>query len=105
MIGRHGRVETMINITNNEKIIYIDNLVNRVYKILPLYEKDNKIPKLYIQRLLSDIKSADNLFEGILIHIIVQINVLLLEDMSFAEIKSLIFNCINLVKKIKEGID
>lgn len=89
-------------ITNSkDKYIYINHLVDRIYKILPLSEENkNKIPKIYVKRLIDDVISANELFNGTLINLIIKLNILLIKESTHFEIKSIVFECINLCKKI-----
>jgi len=94
------------NINIQEKLIYINHLIGRIYKILPLTEDNsNVIPKLYIERLIDDIVSANQLFDGLLILVITQLNILLTKKLSHKKLKSIIFECINLCKKIIKEIE
>jgi hypothetical protein len=101
----NGRME----ISKKEKIIYLNGLVNRIFKILPLYEEDNNIlPQKYVERLTNDIYSANQLFEGMLIELLIKIYSIYEtpnEPLSHSELKSLVFDCINLCQKITKDLE
>jgi hypothetical protein len=93
-------------INNYEKVVYLNHLVGRIYKILPLSEdNNNNIPQLYIERLLDDIISANSLFDGLLILIVTQLNILNINVLSHKKTKSIVFDCINTCKKIIKEIE
>jgi hypothetical protein len=94
-----------LDLSKKAKILYINKLINRIYKILPIAEEnDNKTPKLYVERLMKDINSANSLFDDILIDIIIKLNVICERPLEHQELKSIIFESIDIVKKIKEVI-
>jgi len=94
------------NIKYKEKVIYMNHLISRIYKILPLSEENsNKLPKLYMERLIEDIISANELFDGILISIITQLNVLQIKEISHKKLKSIIFDCITMCKNIEDKLE
>jgi len=96
----------MNNINSKEKLIYVNHLIGNIYKILPLTEDNsNKIPKLYTERLIEDIISANVLFDGLLILLIAKLNILITKELSHKQIKSIIFESINLCKKIIKEIE
>lgn len=98
-----------MEIKNKEKIIYLNGLVNRIFKILPLYEEDNNIlPQKYVERLANDIYAANNLFEGLLIELLIKTYSIYEtpdEPLSHSELKSLVFDCINLCQKIIKDLE
>lgn len=92
-------------IDNNAKILYLDKLVGNIFKILPLFEEVNTdIYKLYLGGLLIDINSANSLFDGILIDIIVKINALFENDFEHKQIRKIVLESTNLVNKIKKEL-
>jgi len=103
-LGLHGLM-VVSNMINKEKDIFLTHLIDRVFKILPLSEQDNNIAKTYVQRLMIDIKSANSLFDGILIDLIIKINSITENDLSHIQIRRIVFECINVINKIKEEIE
>jgi len=92
-------------ISNEAKIKYLDNLMGRMFKILPLYEeKNNEIPMIYINAQMIDVASANNLFNGILIDLIIKLNTLcgIQEDHSF--VRKTVFECTNIITRIKKEL-
>lgn len=51
-------------LVNNERLsVYLESLVNNVFKILPLYEEKNEGVSLYVDSLLSELMNLDNVIE------------------------------------------
>ena len=108
LIGKIGWQETMLelnfkDINNNSKIIYLENLVGKIYKILPLTEEDESIPRIYMDRLINEMIAANNVFDEILIELIIKIYSIN-NKLTHKEIKSIIFNCISICNKLKEEL-
>lgn len=103
-----------IDIKKEQKILYLNNLINRIFKIIYLYEEnENSIPSVYIERLILEINSSNNLFNGVLIDLIVKINCInflgektgeTIEKVFKNKMKSIVFESINLCKKNIEDI-
>lgn len=92
----------MPNKNNNLSIPYLEHLIGRVYKILPLMEQNNnRVPKLYVERLLQDLVSANDLFGNLLIDLIIKINSLN-QDLTHDQVRSILFSSISLINKLKE---
>lgn len=96
----------LLKIKNSAKLIYLNNLTGKIFKILPLSEENNNtLPKIYIDGLMLDLDSANDLFEGILIELIIKVNSLRTPLLSHDIIRKIVFECTGLVDKIKEGVD
>lgn len=94
-------VHNDININKTDQSLYIRSLINKIFKIIPMTEENNYVlPTLYIERLIFDIKSADDLFCISLTNLIIKVNSLITNDLSFWQIKNVIFECISLCTKI-----
>lgn len=81
---------------------YTDKLVGRIYKILPLIESDKDNAKKYLNNLLVELNGANKYFDNINFTRII----FSLEGMKnitdYNIVRSKIFECINLVNKIKK---
>ncbi|WP_297419551.1 hypothetical protein [Clostridium sp.] len=93
-----------LNCTNNEKIIYLNGLIGRVYKILPLYEDMNEALIIYIDSLLLNISSANYLFDDSLIELIIKINELKINKIEHKILRKSVFECINMIKQKIEDV-
>lgn len=94
-----------INISNKEKIIYLDNFISCIYKILPLFEENNNVaPHVYIKTQILGAHSANNLFGGILIDLIVKLNILTSDDIDHNIVRKIVFECIGIIDKIKKEL-
>lgn len=99
--------ENFYNNAPKEKINeYFKYSVNRIYAILGMYEDENDFKNLhcYLRRLIIEFKGIIDLYDGK--EFISLINILNgidnnLESLNHSEIKSLVFHCISLLKKIK----
>lgn len=93
------------DINNNSKIIYLENLISRIYKILPLTEENQnkEIPRIYIDRLVNEMIAANNVFNEILIDLIIKVYSIN-NKLTHQEIKSIVFNCISICNKLKEKL-
>lgn len=91
--------------TNKDKIIYLSRLIGKVFKTLPLFEIDNKLPIVYVNDLIYDIHSANDLFDGILIEILVKINSLKLKNINHRIVKKDILECTNILNKMIDEIE
>ena len=86
---------------NNELNIYLKNLKGKIYKILPLYEtQDILVVKVYHNATLLNLSSADRIFEGILIEILVKLNEIDFDNMEHIKIRKIILESISMVDKM-----
>lgn len=96
-------------------VIYLESLVNSIFKILPLYEENNVGVETYIESLLFDLDSYEDVVEAKQSAEYVQLILTLTslkkevskENNKKAIIKREVFKCINVVKnmisKLEEG--
>jgi hypothetical protein len=96
-----------LNCSKKSKLIYIDELINKIFKILGLFEdNDNIIPIIYLNGLIMNINSANELFDGELINLIIKLNILITNKLNHKELRKIIFECINEeIPKIKNKIN
>lgn len=101
-----GEIMPILVIDTKTKILYLNSLIGKVYKILPLYENEtNEIFKIYLGGLLIDINSANVLFDGILIDLIVKIHSIYVNDFDHKQVRKIVLECTNLVKKIRGELE
>lgn len=95
----------VLYIDNPTKVLYIDKYIGKIYKILPMYEETNEISPIYVYGLLVDMNSANELFDGILIEVIVKIHSLYkLESTTHRQLKKLVLECTNLLSTIRSEL-
>lgn len=93
-------------ISDSTKVLYLDKFINKVFKILPMSEEDGCIPKIYMHSLLIEINSANELFDGELIDILVKINAIYSQnDIEHKQIKKLVFDCTNTLTKMRDRLE
>lgn len=103
-------------IKNNEKlVIYLNSVVNSVFKILPLYEEQNVGVEIYVESLLFELYGLEESIE--IEHSYEYISLLSTlesvkkevakDDSKKSIIKREVFKCINIIKnmvgKLEEG--
>ena len=85
------------------KIAYLDGLIGRIYKILPLFEELGELPiQVYIGALMIDVNSANELFDGKLVDVLVKLNSIHEKETTHKQIKKTTFECTNMVQKMKD---
>lgn len=90
------------------KKVYLSNLKNRVYKILPMFEEldDINVLNAYIEWVIIEMNSSNDLFDWILIDIMVLINTLLLtENIQHKQVKKIVLDCANMIDRLIGGIE
>lgn len=102
--------------TSKEKFAvssYLDDLVNRVYKVLGLYEDSNIGLEKYLDSLLIELGGMHIISEDIarsskycsVIMTLASIQVLIKNNkIKHSDVKSEVFKCISLIKKIKSEV-
>jgi len=91
--------------TTKEKIIYLSRLIGKVFKVIPLFEIENKLPLEYINDLIRNIHSANDLFDGILIEILIKVNSLKGKKINHHIVKKVILECTNIINKMIDSIE
>ena len=104
----------MLSIDNKAKVIYLDRLIKRIYKILPLTEENiYEMVFIYLDALIIDINSANDLFDYCLIDILVRINslkevkyenVLIRGTDQHSQVKRTVLGCKEIIDHLKEGL-
>lgn len=98
---------------SNERLaVYLDSVVNSVFKILPLYEEQNVGVETYIESLLFELYGLDkaikieNSYEyAQLLSILEALKMeVIKKDSKQATIKREVFKCINIIKNIVEKL-
>lgn len=102
--------------TNKEKVkveSYLDDLVNRVYKVLGLYEDGNSGLGKYLDSLLIELGGMHIISEEIatsskycsVIMTLASIQILIKNnEIKHSDVRSEVFKCISLIKKIKQEV-
>lgn len=86
---------------NMSKNKYITHLINRLFKLLPLYEISDTLPIIYMDRLYNDVVSANDIFNGDLIQIVtILYSIKNNNSLNHKLLRSSVFECINVCKKI-----
>lgn len=100
---------------NQKLVIYLNSIINNVFKILPLYEEGNTGLETYIESLLFELYglevaiSLDNVYEyvSLLSNLESVKKEITKEDSKKSVIKREVFKCINIIKnmvgKLEEG--
>jgi len=104
----------MLTIDNKAKVIYLDRLTKRIFKILPLTEENvYEMVFIYLDALIIDINSANDLFDYCLIDILVRINslkevkyenVLIRGTDQHSQVKRTVLGCKEIIDHLKEGL-
>lgn len=93
---------------NDLLIAYVDGLIDKIFKLLPLREENSLTLNKYIEGLLREIIGGKELIEELKNNqdIISILGILqnLMNENNFESYRSDIFKCINLVKKIKKSL-
>lgn len=98
------------NITFDKNKInsYLDELINRIFAILAIYEdceKSNNFQNYlsYLNRIIVEVNGVYNLLniEDILSIIFTLEGMTIIEKMKHGTVKSLTFHCISIIKKVK----
>lgn len=105
-----------IELSTKTAIKYLESIVNKVYKIIPLYEEESEFLYRYVDSLVFEIDGTVRHFDGLLDddRIISVIGILegISTDLYFDELKYIeddmikpeAFQCINLLTKIIEDL-
>lgn len=101
-------------IESKDKVIsYLESLVNSIFKILPLYEEDNVGIKTYIESLLFDLDSYEDVVEAKQGAEYVQLMLTLTslkkevskDSSKKTVVKREVFKCINVVKNMIANLE
>lgn len=100
---------------NSKIIVYLESLVNSVFKILPLYEESNVGVETYIESLLFDLDSYEDVIEAehgaeyisLMLTLTSLKKEVIKNDGKKVIVKREVFKCINVIKnmagKLQEG--
>jgi hypothetical protein len=93
---------------NEHLIVYVDGLIAKVFKILPMKEENSPTLSIYIQSLLRELVGAKELIEQLKSNqdFIVLLDVLqsLVKEDDLQNFKSDVFKSISTIKRIKSSI-
>lgn len=98
-----------IEISTNLLLNYYDSLISNFYKILPISEEStNDQYKKYISNFIMEVCGGYYLFDesAYFLKLLNNLEYLLqIDNIEHKQIKSSVFNCINIIKKVKEEIN
>lgn len=102
--------EFSLIISNKEKIIYLENLKGKIFKLLPLSEQnDNIVPIVYLNGLMMNISSSNQMFDGMLIDLLVKLNEIRIIKLNHKQLRKIILEALDmvalLIDKLKKGVD
>lgn len=97
-----------IELTNSEKITCLEEIKKRIVRSLYVYEKSQEYElydyKEYIRNLIIFISSANDILEGSLVNIKVNLNSILQNNFEKRQFKTIIFECKNYIDYLlKDG--
>lgn len=85
----------------NEKIIYLQHLIGKIMKVLYIYEeKEALTSKIYLGGLLINIDSANRMFKGIFVEILIKLNEINFDTMNHKEIRKRVLEAVNMADKM-----
>ena len=92
-----------IKTSNENKIIWLNGGINKIFKILPMIETSGiDLSRPYINALIYEIASANDIFfDGELTELIPKLNILMKEILHHAEIRKLVFECTGFIERVK----
>lgn len=93
---------------NNLYINYLNSLISKVYKILPMKEEQNTTTEAYISSLIFELHGFENLLneyhnDARILTIICILESLKEPNISHGVYKSEVFKCISLIEQILRG--
>lgn len=100
----------MINQNSTLYSSYLDVLINRCFKIIPLFEESNQWLPQYIGSLIYELKGLENVIEGLedsarFVSLLATLESIydeaLFDDNSYESIRREVFKCIDIIKKLK----
>lgn len=94
-----------LRITNHDLNNYYNNLINGFYKMLPIFEEsENEVFKKYVANFMVELTGCYNVFENIEFLKLINISEgILNSECNHKQIKSLVFSCINIINKLRDG--
>lgn len=93
---------------NESLVTYVDGLVSKVFKVLPMKEENSPTLHLYLKSLLYELTSAKDLVEELKLNqdfvtLLIILQGLLSED-ELQKYKSDVFRAISTIKRIKSSL-
>ena len=97
-----------VTLSMDEKIKCLEEILSKIKKILYVYEKSqeegsNYNYKVYCGGILIYISSSNDLFEGELVNLIINLNAIINNDFSKSQIKRIVFESKNQVEFLLEN--
>lgn len=100
---------TTVELSNEAKNEYLKSLMSKMYKILHLIEEESETgfsPIPFIEGRLTELNSANDMFHGRLVNIIIKLNAIKNNygTMSFQDCKSQIFEIRKIITAIQKEL-
>jgi hypothetical protein len=93
-----------IMITIEDKKRYLDIMIGKVFKIIPIREENGQVHlNIYMWAILNDLISFNSLCDGELIELVVKLNSIYEGTLTFSEIRKVVFDTIDTIKKINRS--
>ena len=97
-----------INFSDKEKIFCLKDINKKIIRCLYVFEQqekgiENYNYKNYLESIILYIHSSNELFDGILMNVIVNLNILIENDFDKYKFKKIIFECKNYVDFLIKG--
>jgi hypothetical protein len=105
MLGGYNLLENNISNYDKEKEIYLSHLIGKIMKILYLYEDyESIVPQVYTEGLMINIDSANKMFDGVLIEILVKLNEINFKTMEHKDIRKRVLESTNMADKLLKKV-
>lgn len=90
--------------------IFLSSVINKIYKILPLYEMDEQTTLLYVERLIAELNGSLHTFPELghdknFISAMNNLNYILHCGCSVVECRRQVFDSIDYVKKVQRRME
>lgn len=97
-----------LNLSDNEKTFCLKDINKKIIRCLYVYEQEQKGVenydyKTYLESVMLYIHSSNQLFNGILMNVIVNLNILKENDFNKEQFKKIIFECKNYIDFLIKG--
>ena len=100
--------QLQINLSENEKIFCLRDINKKIIRCLYVYEQEqrgieNYNYKNYLESVMLYVHSCNQLFDGVLMNIIVNLNILKENNFNKEKFKKIIFECKNYIDFLIKG--
>jgi hypothetical protein len=91
-------------LSTEAKIDYLDRLVGKVFKILPMYEEKDPNINIYIHGILISMNNANDLFDYALTDILIDVKSLYQTELVHKDFRKKVLDSATEIKKIKKRV-